>query len=380
MCFGPRPLVDRIARTTRNHLSVESSMISAVIPVFNEVDSLVQLHSELSQVAEQNNYDIEIIFVDDGSSDGSWGVISQLAEKDSRVSGICFRRNFGKAAALNAGFASAKGDIIFTLDADLQDDPAEMPRFLEKMKEGCDVVSGWKQVRHDPWHKVGPSRIFNAMVGYLSGVHLHDHNCGYKCYKAEIFQEVSLYGEMHRFVPVLASARGWSVGEIIVNHRAREHGVSKYGVSRIVKGFLDLLTVTFLTGYGQRPQHMLGAIGLGSFGIGAIFSIILAALWVFSRLPLGLMDPVNLHQRAIFYYAIVAVIVGVQCMTAGLVAELMTEHQSREVDAFAIAHRVGGDPTETAEPTHKELAQQQPANTPPSAEQQIDPPPPPRWS
>ena len=186
--------------------------------------------------------------------------IEQLAAADPRVRGIRFRRNFGKAAALSAGFDAARGELVVTLDADLQDDPREIPRFLAEIDKGLDCVSGWKQVRHDPWHKVGPSRVFNWLVGVLTGVKLHDHNCGFKCYRREIFDEVRLYGELHRFVPVLAAARGWKVGEIVVNHRARKFGRSKYGVTRIVKGFLDLLTVYFLTGFEQRPQHLLGTL------------------------------------------------------------------------------------------------------------------------
>ena len=245
-------------------------MLSAVIPVYNEADSLQQLHAELSDVAQQHGYQLEIIFVDDGSSDESWDRIEQLAKLDNHVRGIRFRRNFGKAAALSAGMADANGDIVITLDADLQDDPCEIPRFLEAMGQGFDVVSGWKKVRHDPIHKVVPSRIFNALVSLLTGVRLHDHNCGFKCYRREIFDEVRLYRELHRFVPVLAAARGWKVGEIVVHHRSRKFGESKYGFQRFIKGFLDLLTVYFLTGFRQRPQHLLGTFGLVFFVLGGV--------------------------------------------------------------------------------------------------------------
>ena len=220
-----------------------------------------------------NSMTWNLVFVDDGSTDGSWAEIERLASQDPRVQGVRFRRNFGKAAALRAGFQAARGEIVFTLDADLQDDPHELPRFLEQMNTGLDVVSGWKQVRHDPWHKVGPSRVFNWLVGWLTGVRLHDHNCGFKCYRREIFDEIRLYGELHRFVPVLAAARGWRVGEIAVHHRPRKFGQSKYGVRRFVKGFLDLLTVYFLTGYSQRPQHLLGTVGLVSFLAGGRRSV-----------------------------------------------------------------------------------------------------------
>ncbi len=244
-------------------------MLSCVIPVYNEAESLEALYREILEVAAANGYDLQIVFVDDGSRDGSWEIIRRLAAGDRRVEGIRFRRNFGKAAALSAGFAAAKGELVMTLDADLQDDPHEIPRFLAGMEKDVDVVSGWKKVRHDPWHKVLPSRVFNWMVSRLTGVVLHDHNCGMKCYRREIFDEVQLYGEMHRFVPVLAAARGYRCGEIEINHRPRKFGRSKYGLTRLVKGFLDLLTVKFLTGFGQRPQHFLGTLGLLSFFIGA---------------------------------------------------------------------------------------------------------------
>jgi len=323
-------------------------MISAVVPVFNEEESLRELHGELSAVAEQEGYDLEIVFVDDGSSDSSWEVIEALVAEDPRVRGVRFRANFGKAAALDAGFTAATGEIVFTLDADLQDDPKEMPRFLEKMEEGFDVVSGWKKKRYDPWHKVGPSRVFNAMVSKLTGVKLHDHNCGFKCYRGEIFEEVNLYGELHRFVPVLAAARGWKVSEIVVDHRARKFGQSKYGVRRIVKGFLDLLTVKFLTGFGQRPQHVLGTAGLGCFFLGGVGLMWLTIQWIISRIgvvadALG-MDVVHLSDRALFYYCLGALILGAQFMTVGFLAELITAYQQSRHKVYSISKEVGGTP------------------------------------
>src|SRR5215831_6826888 len=260
--------------------AVETIMISVVVPVFNEQDSLAILYDELARVALAANLRCEILFVDDGSSDGSWDLIRSLAERYADVHGIRFRRNFGKAAALSAGFAAARGDVIMTLDADLQDDPAEIPKFLAKLNEGYDVISGWKQTRLDPWHKTWPSWVFNAMVSWLTGVKLHDHNCGMKSFRAEIFREVRLYGELHRFIPVLAAARGFTVGEVVIQHRPRKFGHSKYGVRRFVKGFLDLLTVKFLTGFGQRPQHLLGTIGLLFFALGLLGMAYLAVTWI----------------------------------------------------------------------------------------------------
>ncbi len=284
-------------------------MLSIVIPVFNERESLELLHQELDEVARAGDYDLEIIFIDDGSKDGSWSVIRRLAAQDSRVRGIRFRRNFGKAAALSAGFRAVRGELVMTLDADLQDDPHEIPRFLAAMSEELDVVSGWKQVRHDPWHKVYPSRAFNALVSWMTGVRLHDHNCGMKCYRRSVLGEVRLYGELHRFVPVLAAARGFSVGEIAIHHRPRKFGQSKYGVRRIMKGFLDLLTVKFLTGFGQRPQHVLGTIGVISFTLGFLGMAALAVNWVLGHTIPG-WEITPLHQRPAVLYSLGALLLG----------------------------------------------------------------------
>jgi glycosyltransferase involved in cell wall biosynthesis len=315
------------------------SMLSIVIPVFNEAESLAQLHKELAAVADENQYDLEMIFVDDGSSDGSWETIEQLSGQDNRVEGIQFRRNFGKAAALSAGFTSARGELIVTLDADLQDDPREIPRFLEEVSAGVDVVSGWKKIRHDPWHKVIPSRIFNGLVGRMTRVRLHDHNCGFKCYRREVFDEVRLYGEMHRFVPVLAAARGWKVGEVVVRHRPRQYGRSKYGARRIVKGFLDLLTVCFLTGFGQRPQHLLGTLGLLGFSIGGLGVAILTGGWIVSRLDDVATNDLHLHQRAVFYCSIVALLLGTQLLSIGFLAEMITAFSARDAVPYSIRRR-----------------------------------------
>jgi dolichol-phosphate mannosyltransferase len=331
-------------------------MLSAVIPVFNEVESLAALHGELAEVAQQHGYDLEIIFVDDGSKDGSWAEIERLAAADPRVKGIRFRRNFGKAAALSAGFDAARGELIVTLDADLQDDSHEIPRFLEAIEGGLDCVSGWKKLRHDPWHKVGPSRVFNWFVGRLTGVKLHDHNCGFKCYRREIFDEVRLYGELHRFVPVLAAARGWQVGEIVVNHRARKFGRSKYGVTRIVKGFLDLLTVYFLTGFDQRPQHLLGTLGILSFFIGFVGLAYLVVTWMLTnwtdwnhRFPDWAFDP--LHERPLVIYCMGALLLGAQLMSMGFLAELFTAYYGRTSVPYSIKSRVGlGPPSKDVRP------------------------------
>jgi dolichol-phosphate mannosyltransferase len=317
-------------------------VISVVIPVFNERDSLSALYAEIAGVTQAEQLDLEILFVDDGSTDGSWQIITELTREHAEVHGLRFRRNFGKAAALSAGFHAARGDIILTLDADLQDDPAEIPRFLALLNETkadqrLDVISGWKRVRHDPWHKVWPSRVFNLMVSWLTGVHLHDHNCGMKCYRAEVFREVRLYGELHRFIPVLAAARGFRIGEIEINHRPRRFGHSKYGVRRFLKGFLDLLTVKFLTGFGQRPQHLLGGLGLVSFLLGGLGLLYLVLTWVIRLWYPEKYEP--LHQRALLFYALGALLLGAQMMSIGFLAELVTAYTSRDEDSYSIAER-----------------------------------------
>src|SRR3954447_1534251 len=251
--------------------------LSLIVPVYNERESLTALHAEITAVAREQALAVEVIFVDDGSRDGSWDVVKELAAHDPRIRGLKFRRNFGKAAALQAGVREARGARALTLDADLQDDPAEIPNFLKQLDQGFDLVSGWKKVRHDPWHKVLPSRVFNGMVSWMSGVHLHDHNCGMKAYESAVVREVRLYGEMHRFVPVLAAARGFRVGELVIHHRPRQFGRSKYGAKRFLRGFLDMLTVTYLTTHGRRPMHFFGTWAL----TGAVLGVIAVAVGFF---------------------------------------------------------------------------------------------------
>jgi glycosyltransferase involved in cell wall biosynthesis len=319
-------------------------MISVVVPVYNEEGSLAALHGELDAVfRELVSEPVEFLFVDDGSRDGSWRVLADLAGRDPRVHAIRFRRNFGKAAALSAGFRAARGERIFTLDADLQDDPAEIPRLLARLEEGHDVVSGWKKTRRDPWHKVYPSRVFNWMVSTLTGCRLHDHNCGFKLYRREVVREVEIYGELHRFVPVLAQARGFRVAEIEVNHRPRRHGSSKYGVSRFVKGFLDLLTVQFLTRFRERPLHILGGTGVALLGLGVLGLLYLAVLWILGFRPIG--------NRPMLFYSIALLVVGVQLLSLGILAELVTAYSIRGEDTYSIAEttRAGTDSSAEAD-------------------------------
>jgi glycosyltransferase involved in cell wall biosynthesis len=325
-----------------------STSISVVIPLLNEQDTLRTLRDRLVAMSIQHDIQLQILFVDDGSTDASWSVIETLAKEDDRVVGIRFRRNFGKAAALAAGIERSTSPIIVTMDADLQDDPDEVPKLLAKIGEGFDCVSGWKQKRHDPWHKTLPSKLFNWAVGRFTGLELHDHNCGLKAYQRQIFNEVQLYGEMHRFVPVLAAARGFRVTEVPVVHHPRLHGQSKYGLSRLPKGFLDLMTVCLLTEYRQRPIHLLGSLGLLSLGVGSLLMVWLTLSWIVTR-SISWFEPINLHERAVFYYAIVALIVGVQMVSMGILAELIIAAHRPNTVPYSICEQTA---SKTNDSTH----------------------------
>lgn len=312
-------------------------LLSLVIPVFNERDSLAPLFAEIAEVARGLDRNIEVIFVDDGSRDGSWDTIRELSATDDRVRGIRFRRNFGKAAALQAGFQAARGGIVMTLDADLQDDPREIPRFIAAIHSGEDVVSGWKKVRLDPWHKVFPSRVFNRLVGSVTGLHLHDHNCGFKAYRAEVLREVTLYGELHRFIPVLAAARGFKVGELVINHRPRKFGSSKYRWPRFIKGFLDLGTVHFLTKFGRRPQHLLGSYGLTTGFLG-FSGLILFAVLLWASLYWNLQAALIIAILGLSLSAVLLLLTG-QFLMVGLIAELVTARKMMEQDPYSIVEK-----------------------------------------
>ena len=312
--------------------------LSIIVPVLNESESLLELTQEIISTCEKHDISFEILFIDDGSTDGSWSVVAAAAKTDERISGVRFRRNFGKAAALTAGMRAADGEYIMMMDADLQDDPAEIPKFIAKVEEGFDVVNGWKQRRLDPWHKVYPSKVFNWMVGRLTGLWLHDHNCGLKLFRREVTHEIRIYGELHRFIPVLAHARGFRVAELGVHHRERQFGHSKYGVKRFLRGFLDLLTVKFLTGYGNRPQHLMGGIGLVLFGLGALGLGALALVWLATRLGADF-GPIG--DRPLLHYSVAALLLGGQAISLGFIAELLVSYTGRDVDTYSISERTG---------------------------------------
>lgn len=309
-------------------------LLSIVVPLCNEDESLTPLVGEiLESVGKLPDWKLQLIFVDDGSTDDSWSKIRAFANGDPRIHGIRFRRNFGKAAALEAGFRAATGEIVFTMDADLQDDPREIPKFLDAIQAGKDLVSGYKQKRNDPWHKVYPSRVFNGVVSLLTGVKLHDHNCGFKAYRAGVVRDLRLYGELHRFVPVLAASKGYQVGEIVVQHRSRKFGQSKFGVRRFLKGFLDLLQVKFVTGFGYRPMHF--------FGTAAMLAWLLAAGGLFAfgfAMILYWADAMSaLYPMLLFTATLTATLFGSQALLVGYMAELVTNQ--RRDDPYAIAER-----------------------------------------
>jgi dolichol-phosphate mannosyltransferase len=321
-------------------------MLSVVVPILNERETLGELVRQIlvatAAICEEGAPvpSVEILLIDDGSSDGTWDMVASLAQRHGQVRGIRFRRNFGKAAALAAGFSECRGEIVVTMDADLQDDPKEIPKMIAKLHEGFDVVSGWKQTRHDPWHKRWPSRVFNGILRYFTKLNLHDFNCGFKAYRREVLGEIDLFGEMHRFIPVLAAARGFRVSEVSVEHHPRRHGVSKYGWSRIPKGLMDLLTVVFLTRFRYRPQHLLGGLGSLSCLVGAILLSGLCVAWIWTR-AFSLEPPLHLHERAAFYLAMLMILAGLHLIGVGLLAELVVANSMLRRCPYSIADHVG---------------------------------------
>lgn len=296
-------------------------MISVVVPVRDEERTIAALHDELAAALEGRGDPWEVVFVDDGSRDGTHAALVRLHDAADNVKVVRLRRNAGKAAALDAGFREADGDVVVTIDGDLQDDPAEIPRLLAKLDEGFDLVTGWKTHRSDPVTRRVLSRIFNTVTGWVSGVRLHDMNCGLKAFRAEVARELDLYGELHRFIPVLAHELGFRVTEIAVNHRPREHGRSRYGMERYVRGFLDLLTVSFMARYRHRPLHLFGGLGLLLSAVGVV---ILAYLTVVK------LSGAAIGHRPLLLLGVLLVVVGIQFLSLGLLSELVTsQHRER---------------------------------------------------
>jgi len=299
-------------------------VISVVVPVHDEELSVEPLFDELRAALEPLGTEWEVLFVDDGSADGTFAALTRLHDREPGIRIVRLRRNFGKATALAAGFAQAAGDVIVTIDGDLQDDPAEIPRLLAKLDEGFDLVSGWKTRRRDPLRRRVVSRIFNGVTGRISGLRLHDLNCGLKAYRAEVLRGLRLYGELHRFIPVLAHYRGFRVAEVPVNHRPRGHGRSRYGMERYLRGFFDLLTVTFMGRYRYRPLHLFGGLGLLLGGLGFVLLAYLTVVKLTGH---------AIGQRPLLTLGVLLVVVGIQLFSLGLVGELVTSlHEERTGD------------------------------------------------
>jgi len=308
-------------------------VISVVVPLYNEEQSLEALYQEIASALEPRDEPFEVVFVDDGSTDGSFSVITHLHDTEPNVRAARFRRNFGKAAALQAGFLHARGDVIVTIDADLQDDPSEIPMLLAKLDEGYDLVSGWKSQRRDPFVRRFLSKIFNWLIVLLSGVHLHDVNCGLKAYRVEVVQGMRIYGELHRFIPVLAHFRGFRITEVAVNHRPRMHGSSRYGPERYVRAFLDLLTVTFMGRYRYRPLHLFGGLGILLGSVGFIVLVYLTALKL---------NGAAIGERPLLTLGVLFIVVGIQFVSLGLLSELITsQHEERVPEERRIEDLVG---------------------------------------
>ena len=304
--------------------------VSIVIPLLNEEESLGELYSIISEVADKNNLSIEICFIDDGSTDKSLDVIKELHQNNKNIKILSFRKNYGKSAALSEGFKLTSGEFIITMDADLQDDPAEIPNLINKLNEGFDMVSGWKKKRNDPLGKTIPSKFFNYTTSLLTGIKIHDFNCGLKAYRREVIKEIPVYGELHRYLPVLAHWRGFRVGEIIVQHHPRKYGVTKFGWRRLFHGFFDLLTVLFITRYRQKPLHLFGSVGLVSITTGSAVLIYLSILWL---------QGYGIGDRPLLILGLLLVIVGMQSFSLGLIGEMITNSSDEEI-SYSIREKI----------------------------------------
>jgi len=298
--------------------------ISVIVPLYNEDESLPELAAWIDRVMKANNFSYEVIMIDDGSNDKSWKVIESISSENSNIKGIKFRRNYGKSAALFCGFEKAEGDVVITMDADLQDSPEEIPALYNKIiKEDYDLVSGWKQKRYDPIMKTLPSKFFNATARKFSGIKLNDFNCGLKAYKNEVVKSIEVYGEMHRYIPILAKQAGYSIiGEQVVQHQARKYGVSKFGLNRFINGFLDLLSILFITKFGKRPMHFFGLMGTIMFAFGFIASLTIGINKLYC-LNTGVDAPL-VTDSPYFFIALATMIIGTQLFLAGFIAELVS--------------------------------------------------------
>jgi glycosyltransferase involved in cell wall biosynthesis len=317
--------------------------LSVVIPLFNEEESLPELCTWISRVMNDHGFTYEVLLIDDGSTDASWKVIEGISSADSSFKAIKFNRNYGKSAALNIGFKHAQGDVIITMDADLQDSPDEIPALYEMVKSGNDLVSGWKKKRHDPIAKTIPSKFFNFVTRILSGIKLHDFNCGLKAYSAKLVKSLDLYGEMHRYIPVIAKRNGFTkIGEKVVEHRARKYGVTKFGLERFIYGFLDLLSISFVSRYKKRPMHFFGSLGTISFLLGFLFVIWIIWEKIRAIYILKSNDYRDVVDQPLFFLAIAAIVIGVQLFLAGFIGEMMTMNSHKRSD-YILEETIGID-------------------------------------
>jgi glycosyltransferase involved in cell wall biosynthesis len=318
---------------------MEKIEISVLIPLYNEGESLSELHDWIKKVMEEHDFSYEILFVDDGSTDDSWNVIKGLQAKNPKVRGFKFRRNQGKTAALQTGFNASNGDVIITMDADLQDSPEEIPELYRMItKDGYDLVSGWKQKRYDPITKTLPTKLFNAVTRSISDIYLHDFNCGLKAYKSEVVKNITIYGEMHRYVPVIAKWNGFGkIGEKVVQHQSRKYGHTKFGLERFINGFLDLLSITFVNKFGRRPMHFFGSFGFISFFFGTLITLFLIfekIYCIYTQKPFR-----NVTDNPLFYLALVAIILGSQLFLAGFLGELFVK-QNVDKEDYTVSEEV----------------------------------------
>lgn len=315
-------------------MSVTHQTLSVVIPLLNEEGNLALLHQKLSEVLTPLAQPYEIIFVDDGSTDNSAAILTELFQNDQTVQVIHFRQNFGKTAALTAGFYHSQGDIIITLDADLQDDPAEIPAMLAKLNEGYDLVAAWRYHRNDPIDKTWPSRIFNWAVATVTGLRLHDFNCGFKLYRRDVTKQIPFYSDFHRFIPVLAAGQGFRIAELPVQHHPRHSGTSKYGAARTIRGLIDFITVLFLTTHLKHPLRLFGTSGLVMFGLGGLIEVYLAVLWLLRAVGAAEIEPIG--TRPLFTVGILAMILGIQLFSTGLLGEMLRYFTFRPEREYSI--------------------------------------------
>lgn len=322
----------------------EKINISVVIPLYNEEESLPELCAWIARIMDENQYTYEVLLIDDGSTDSSWAKVEELARENASIKGIQFNRNYGKSAALDTGFNVTLGEVVITMDADLQDSPDEIPGLYQMIKEeGYDLISGWKKKRHDPISKTIPSKFFNYITRVISGIKLHDFNCGLKAYNSKVVKSITVYGEMHRYIPVIAKWHGFAkIGERIVTHQERKYGVTKFGLERFINGFLDLISITFVSRFRKKPMHFFGTLGTLSFFSGFAFTV--KIFWdkidsiYISKIPLRR----DITDQPLFYLALVALMIGVQLFLTGFIAEMIAINSSN-TNEYLVSKRIGVD-------------------------------------